>query len=100
MSRPTPETDDVASAEGNWDTRALRMTAHARKLERERDEARNASEAFSALAWKLEGERNEARAIAHDLAVIASHCLGWHDHESTDAAIRITAALKRWKKSK
>jgi hypothetical protein len=38
--RPTPETDEVASYEGNWDTKALRMTNHARKLERERDEAR------------------------------------------------------------
>ncbi len=42
MSRPTPETDAVAAHEGNWDTRALRMTVHARKLERERDEAREA----------------------------------------------------------
>ncbi len=38
--RPTPETDAVAAYEGNWDTKALRMTAHSRKLERERDEAR------------------------------------------------------------
>lgn len=37
--RPTPETDAVRAYEGNWDTKALRMTAHARKLERERDEA-------------------------------------------------------------
>jgi hypothetical protein len=37
----TPETDEVSSYEGNWDTKALRMTYHARRLERERDEARN-----------------------------------------------------------
>jgi hypothetical protein len=37
--RPTPETDAVAAHEGNWDTKALRMTVHACKLERERDEA-------------------------------------------------------------
>jgi hypothetical protein len=36
----TPETDAVAEYEGNWDTKALRMTEFARKLERERDEAR------------------------------------------------------------
>lgn len=42
MSRHTPETDAVASIEGNWDTKALRMTAHSRKLEQERDEARKA----------------------------------------------------------
>jgi len=33
----TPETDWVSSIEGNWDTKALRMTDFARKLERERD---------------------------------------------------------------
>lgn len=36
----TPETDAVAVIEGNWDTKALRMGEFARKLERERDEAR------------------------------------------------------------
>lgn len=39
--RATPETDAVATIEGNWDTKALRMGHHARKLERERDEARD-----------------------------------------------------------
>jgi uncharacterized protein (UPF0335 family) len=39
MKKPTPDTDAVAAYEGNWDTKALRMTVHARKLERERDEA-------------------------------------------------------------
>jgi len=31
------------------------------RVVRERDEARESSEAFSELAWKLEGERNQAR---------------------------------------
>ena len=52
------------------------------------------------FARKLEQERDEARSIAAELAAIASYCLGWHDHESTDTAIKIAAALKRWKKSK
>ena len=51
-------------------------------------------------AQKLERERDEARAIADELASIASYCLGWHDHESTDTAKKIASALKRWKKSK
>lgn len=34
----TPLTDRVASYEGNWDTKALRMTAHARRLELENNE--------------------------------------------------------------
>ena len=37
----TPETDQTASYDGNWDTKALRMTAKARSLERERDALRN-----------------------------------------------------------
>ena len=49
---------------------------------------------------RLEQERNEARAVADELASVAAHCLGWHDHESPDAAIKIAAALKRWKKNK
>ena len=36
----TPDTDAVAEYEGNWDTKALRMTDYARKLERERDALR------------------------------------------------------------
>jgi hypothetical protein len=31
----TPRTDAVAAHEGNWDTKALRMTHHAKQLERE-----------------------------------------------------------------
>ena len=143
----TPETDAVASIEGNWDTKALRMTDHACKLERERASAikkiqrqaericqlegatnhaggtplsialRERDEAradAAALADKLSGlelrsteelarleqERNEARDVADELASVAAYCLGWHDHESTDAAIKIAAALARWKKNK
>lgn len=55
MKKPTPETDAVAAYEGNWDTKALRMTAHSRKLERERDEARRECK----FLWD---ERDEARA--------------------------------------
>ena len=58
----TPETDHLENELGQ----AARMShpilwAQSRKLERERDEANESSEAFSALAWKLEGERNEMR---------------------------------------
>jgi hypothetical protein len=31
----TPSTDEVASHEGSWDTKALRMTHYARYIERE-----------------------------------------------------------------
>ena len=51
------------------------------------------------FARKLERERDEARAVGYDLAIIASHCLGSHSFELNDTAIRIAAALKRWKKS-
>jgi hypothetical protein len=52
-----------------------------------------------AFCRKLERERDEARAVGYDLAIIASHCLGSHSFELNDTAIRIAAALKRWKKS-
>lgn len=74
------------------------------QLERERNEARQkydnlATEHMLAIN-KLCNERDEARDIADELASIAAHCLGWHDHKSSDTAIKIAAALKRWKKSK
>ena len=51
----TPETDAaVAASGGDW------------------------SPVLRAVAQRLERERDEAREIAHDLAVIASHCLGSH----------------------
>jgi hypothetical protein len=37
----TPRTDEVASHEGSWDTKALRMTHYARYIERELDKAQN-----------------------------------------------------------
>lgn len=100
---PTPDTDAELkgiNADCNEDHKFNAMTDHARKLERERDdavckyrnlysifeglcrsiadggekhhqeihnlrrerdEARNTGEAFSALAWRLEKERNDAR---------------------------------------
>jgi len=77
--RATPETD-AFFAEWTFTSGVLaRSRLHAEKLERERD---------------------EARAVADGLASVALHCLGWHDHECPDAAIKIAAALKRWKKSK
>jgi hypothetical protein len=104
----TPETDTAERMA--FSQEQMVPTEWAQKLERERDEAR-------AQAKKLEGayedatnyyarwselieERDEARAIADELASIASYCLGWHDHESTDTAKKIASALKRWKKSK
>jgi hypothetical protein len=73
-------------------------------LQRERDKA---SQQYDNLAAehmlavnKFAEERDEARAVADELASVAAHCLGWHEHESSDAAIKIAAALKRWKKSK
>jgi len=58
------------------------------------------NEMLSMIA-QLRRERDEARAVAYDLAVIASHCLGSHGSALlSDTSIRIAAALKRWKKNK
>lgn len=74
------------------------------KLISERDEARkkydNLATEHMLAVNKLCNERDEAKSISDELAIIASLCLGWHDHESNDTAIKIAAALKRWKKSK
>jgi hypothetical protein len=59
--RPTPETDAFRNSQFTDRVDEMeKLYDFSEKLERERDEARNSSEAFSALAWKLEGERNEA----------------------------------------
>lgn len=72
MKRPTPDTDAVAAYEGNWDTKALRMTVHARKLERERDEAR-----YEAAMWAF--QRDEARAEIQRLRLDAQKEAEHHD---------------------
>ena len=59
--RPTPETDAVAAHEGNWDTKALRMTNHARRLERERDKAMEDATNYYAKLGELIEERDKAR---------------------------------------
>ena len=85
MSRPTPETDAFAikfkttCGEKYWVPVDI-----ARKLERERD---------------------EARAVADELAAIATRYLGWHlsrtpmgpDDDHLTQSRRITEAIARWK---
>ena len=70
----TPETDAAVVASGGDWSPVLRETC--RRLERERDEARE---------------------IAHDLAVIASHCLGSHSFSLSETSERIADTLKRWR---
>lgn len=103
----TPETDAAVHASGGDWSPVLRETC--RRLERERDHAKRQFENIKAISIHtchdqcqrpmcvLRRERDEARAVAYDLASIASHCLGWHDHESSEAAERISETLKRWK---
>jgi hypothetical protein len=98
----TPETDAaIVAAGGDW---SPVLRAVAQRLERERDEAiRQRNETNESSKYAVDyaiRQRDEARAIADELASVAAHCLGWHDHECPDAAIKIAAALKRWKKSK
>lgn len=81
--RPTPETDarTYVTSNSSW----TRLTIW------------RIAENIKAHCQEKERERDEARAVAYDLATIASHCLGWHDHETGEAAERIATALKRWK---
>ena len=127
----TPETDREEIVMGRTECDRYVLAEFARRLERERDRAKQqyddlatehvlainklAEERDAALMDRANGdmatmtinhyerlikERDEARAVADELASVAAHCLGWHDHECPDAAIKIAAALKRWKKSK
>jgi len=53
------------------------------------------------LRKKAEQERDDARAVAYDLAVIASHCLGSHGSALlTETSERIADTLKRWRELK
>jgi len=53
------------------------------------------------LRKKAERERDEARAVAYDLAVISSHCLGSHGSALlTETSERIADTLKRWRELK
>jgi inactivated superfamily I helicase len=79
--RPTPETDAA------WDKYINPYTYSAGDLR--------------ILAERLERERDEARAVAYDLAVIASHCLGSHGAALlTETSERIADTLKRWRELK
>jgi uncharacterized coiled-coil DUF342 family protein len=89
MKKPTPETDAVAAYEGNWDTKALRMTVHARKLERERDDAREKAERYrieanammmqrdewAAMCGRYKQERDEARGQVKELIYISGRAI-------------------------
>ena len=72
------------------------------RVVRERDEANELSEAFSALAWKLEGERNEALNKLAKITKAAEDVIdrweqpAWKDTEPTGAVIyRLRDALGR-----
>ena len=78
----TRETDDIAR--GNH----VVPTEWAEQLEQERDEARNSSEAFSALAWKLEGERNEAREKAERYRLEANAMMLQRDEARRELSLK------------
>jgi len=111
----TPETDALDCELHNprvLSDRYSEMVEHAQKLERERDEARQAwYEMHSSFersrdeAEKLMRERDEARAVAGELADVASKYLSFllavtpvktnetHEKET----MRVIDAIKRWK---
>jgi hypothetical protein len=121
----TPETDAAVNASGGDWSPVLRVVAQ--RLERQRDEAKEELRQWQTLClWggtpehvhdfikgqqtriheaqdieetceQLERERDEAREIAHDLAVIASHCLGSHSFSLSETSERIADTLKRWR---
>lgn len=97
----TPETDAFMTRIRGIDGDKHWVPANtARRLERERDEAREkydnlATEHMLAIN-RICNERDEAREIAQQLIHIASHCLGWHENANPET---ITEAIKRWNAS-
>jgi hypothetical protein len=98
--QPTPETDNERTLKLALEV----FTELANTLKRERDEANE--ELHKQLvrydqlfdeAEKIRIELAEAREIAHDLAVIASHCLGSHSFSLSETSERIADTLKRWR---
>ena len=110
--RPTPETD-AAQHEGLLRTNPIpTQVVHinfARRLERERDEAREEIKEWETLCrWggtpnhiikrsvEVERERDEARAVADDLAAIATTPMGQDDDHLAQSR-KISETLARWK---
>ena len=97
----TPQTDDLAR--GNH----VVPSEWAEQLERERDEARELLKASCRGIHKttklnqfliseliaVRKERDEIKGIASEFAIIASHCLGWHENKDSK---KLTRTLKRW----
>lgn len=95
---PTPETDALFCRNGYpIEVDSSKAMQLCEKLEQERDWITEKFKLLEGCFKRAERERDEARAVAYDLASVASHCLGWHDHESGEAAERIADTLKRWK---
>jgi len=108
VNKLAEERDAALMDRANGDMATMTIN-HYERLIKERDQARadaaKIADILSGLELRsteelarLEQERNEARAVADELASVAARCLGWHDHECPDAAIKIAAAVKRWKK--
>ena len=68
----SPETDECASHDGNWDTKALRMQALASKLEIERDEAREQAE-----TWRNKWCQAKATGSVHYEGLLKHNKLPW-----------------------
>jgi hypothetical protein len=89
----TPETDEQFKSFPAY----FEIDLFCRKLERERDEAREELATLCREKCREQRERDEAQEIAHDLAVIASHCLGSHSFSLSETSERIAYTLKRWR---
>jgi NifB/MoaA-like Fe-S oxidoreductase len=104
----TPETDRIARLLENLDewiddslrkSKPIGLTLCAARSTIADHRAR-ITEMWDALET-LRRERDEARAVAYDLAVIASHCLGSHGSALlTETSERIADTLKRWRELK
>jgi hypothetical protein len=106
----TPETDAfIELLNDDWDVEFAAVTAHAKKLERERDEARiqyrstlALAEALANTQIELKKERDEAlaqmcQAVGY-LSTIAEDCEAWLNSESDEPSVDFIKAVRDYAK--
>lgn len=102
----TPRTDKVATYEGNWDTKALRMTNFARRLETELAQAKELASNLITENARLKNELDSVKAgqanaielTEAEWAEVNFYFTRWKTCHSVDKLI--TQALKLRERSK
>jgi hypothetical protein len=99
----TPETDAfIELLNDDWDVEFAAVTAHAKKLERERDELRSDQINHENLSMRYMDERDEAlaqmcQAVGY-LSTIAEDCEAWLNNQCDETACEFIKAVRDYAK--